>query len=1261
MSAIDYRLLFHRAPAILLVLTPEFEIVEATEDRLRVTGTKRDEILGRNLFQVFPDNPADPSATGVKNLRASLERVVRTRRPDAMALQKYDIRRPDSDEFEERFWSPFNVPILRADGSIAYLIHRVEDATDFIRMKQQREQQAQVTADLRARNEAMEVEIFRRAQEIQAANEKLRVANEAMVALDRAKTTFFNNASHELRTPLMLVLGPLEAVLEGVEPLPSLAAQQMRVAVTSARRMQKLVSGLLDFARIEAGRLEPQVEPTDIVGLTRELAEGFRPAIERGGLNFSASYGPVPKVSIDPTIWEKIVLNLLSNALKFTRRGEIGLSLAARGPTLELQVIDTGVGIPVTELPRIFERFYQVPNREGRSAEGTGIGLALVKELVELLHGTVRVESQPGAGARFVVTLPLQAAAGAPVARREAERGELVRAYAAETAGWNLAHDESGASDGPRASPCNGGEQPDARRLVLVVEDNADMRGHLSRLLSERYAVHTVEHAEAAWVALEQCVPALILTDVMLPKTDGLEFLRQLRRHERWKTLPVLVLTARAEESASIAGLESGADDFLLKPFSARELIARVDAHIKMAELRNETAARERALREEAEFQRRRLESIIASVTDSFVLLDPAFRIVYLNQREAELLGRPISELPGTIIWDSLPDYARELAEPKFLEALQSRTAVVFEYRDQLRNLWFEKRAHAVEGGVAVFSVDISARKRQEKLSAAKYEITRTLAAASHLEEATMGVLRQLCQTVDATVGCLWLKTADGEFLEHAFSYCREDECGRLADFLAQTRTRKLAPGASLPGRVWVARKVTWIPVLAQDAEFTRRSAAQAAGLVSGVGVPVAVENEVVGTIELFLRYQISPTDPAFSMLAAAGSEFSQFVKRQRAESEQRRLTSIVHSSNEAILGLTLDGVITNWNTGAERLYGYAAADVMGRTLDQVVPSERRQEIQEARERVGRGDVIEPFETVRVRKDGSRIHVFLSLSPIRDDTHRIVGISAIGRDITEQRRAEEIEHRNRELQMANHRAEEASQMKDDFLAHMSHELRTPLHGIIGFSEFLVDEKVGALNPTQKEFLNDVLNSARHLLKLINNVLDLSKVEAGQLELFPEPVHLGQLIQEVCTIIRPLANQHAVEIHFAPDSGDFKVSIDPLRVRQVLYNLLANAVQYNHPGGSATILVARDEQGNHFEIVVADTGIGIAAGDIGRVFEEFRQLKTPLRGKGTGLGLAVTKRLVECMQGSIGVESEVDRGTRFTVRLPVIAPTGSSSI
>lgn len=426
---LNFQTIFESVPGLYLILSLDFAIVAGSDAYFQATKTKREEAVGRSMFEVFPDNPDDPDATGVQNLRASLESVLEHCQPHTMAVQKYDIRRPESEGggFEERYWSPINSPVFDESGQIAYVIHRAKDVTEFVRVQQQRNEQRQLNQTLQSRTEQMEIEIYTRAQELREVNNQLQAANEALSELDRAKTAFFSNVSHEFRTPLTLMLSPLEEVLERVgeweggrvdenppthRPIaPSTLREQLQLMQRNGLRLQKLVNTLLDFSRIEAGRVQASYEPTDLATYTAELASVFRSLIERAGMSLIIDCSTLSKpVYIDRDMWEKIVLNLISNAFKFTFTGSITVRLQPVGDLVELSVVDTGVGIPEVELPKLFERFHRVEGSRSRTYEGSGIGLALVQELVKLHGGTIRVTSQVDQGTTFKIAIPFGSA-----------------------------------------------------------------------------------------------------------------------------------------------------------------------------------------------------------------------------------------------------------------------------------------------------------------------------------------------------------------------------------------------------------------------------------------------------------------------------------------------------------------------------------------------------------------------------------------------------------------------------------------------------------------------------------------------------------------------------------------------------------------------------------------------------------------------------------------------------------------------------------
>jgi PAS domain S-box-containing protein len=425
---------------------------------------------------------------------------------------------------------------------------------------------------------------------------------EALAEIDRAKTTFFSNVSHEFRTPLTLMLGPLQDLLARSQThLSPTAKEQLELANRNGARLLRLVNTLLDFSRIEAGRVQAVYQATELSTFTAELVSVFRAATERAGLKLVVNCPPLIDLAyVDRDMWEKIVLNLISNAFKFTFEGAITVTLKQIGHSAELHVQDTGVGIPATEIPNLFDRFHRVPNTRSRTHEGSGIGLALVHELVKLHGGSMRVESAEGRGSTFIVSIPLgqdhlatsQVGGDRPLSSTATGAAPFVE----EALRW-LPDAEPGATQPAISSdyelmavPCPPAsfDESGDRSRVLIADDNADMRLYLVRLLSERFDAIAVANGRDALEAARKQLPDLVLSDVMMPELDGFGLLRELRANPETRTIPIILLSARAGEESRVEGLDAGADDYLVKPFSARELIARVQTHIQLARVRRE-------------------------------------------------------------------------------------------------------------------------------------------------------------------------------------------------------------------------------------------------------------------------------------------------------------------------------------------------------------------------------------------------------------------------------------------------------------------------------------------------------------------------------------------------------------------------------------------------------------------------------------------------------------------------------------------------
>jgi PAS domain S-box-containing protein len=481
---------------------------------------------------------------------------------------------------------------------------------------------------------------------------------EELAELDRAKTMFFSNISHEFRTPLTLIMGPVQELRRLLADADPAVREELEVISRNGLRLGKLVNTLLDFSRIEAGRMQASYEPADIAQVTAELASVFRSAVDRAGLAFEVDCTPLPEpVYLDRGMWEKVVLNLLSNALKFTFDGSIRIAVSAEDGQAVVTIADTGIGIPEPEMPRLFERFHRIENTRSRSNEGSGIGLALVQELVQLHGGTIAASSTEGTGTTFTISLPfghahLRAGALVPAghaATVSASADPFADPFVQEALRWLPGTAQDGGAMGARPVPLGNDTDPSAPAgrarpaRVLVADDNADMREYLARLLrSAGYRVTTVTDGQAALDAIRADAPDLVISDVMMPRLDGLGLVAALRADARTAAVPVLLLSARAGQEASIEGLQAGADDYLVKPFSAAELLARARASVELARFRNR----------EAQFRR----TLIDSLQEGFFLTDQEGTILEANQAFLALVGAGPEGLPYRWPHPWLPD-----------------------------------------------------------------------------------------------------------------------------------------------------------------------------------------------------------------------------------------------------------------------------------------------------------------------------------------------------------------------------------------------------------------------------------------------------------------------------------------------------------------------------------------------------------------------------------------------------------------------------
>ncbi len=677
-AAPDFRALFEAAPGLYLILDPALRIVAVSDAYTRATRTHRQEIVGRRIFDIFPDNPDDAAADGVRNLKASLERVLSTRAVDTMAIQKYDIRKPEEEGggFEIRYWSPINTPVLGPDGALAHIIHRVEDVTDFVLLQQRETEQARIAEHLREHTGRMEAEIYARAREVADINFKLKQANgelerlyEKTRELDDLKSQFFANVSHELRTPLTLILG----VAERRHADPAITEAERRdlgVIGRNARLLYRHVNNLLDISKLEAGRMVLRHVQVDLAREIRLIASHFDSLAEGRRIRYGVRGASELAAQVDQEMVERILLNLLANAFRHTPDGgTITVSLQERDGVAVIEVEDSGPGIPAEEREVIFERFRQGSSRSG----GTGLGLAIVREFCSLHGGSVAVAAAPGGGALFSIALPRFAPAGTEVEPISSSYFSTARDVARDLGG------------GEAASPVQG--QPGGA-LVLVVEDNPDMRTFVAEALAARYRVEVAFDGQDGLEKARALGPDLIICDVMMPRMSGEEMVAALRGDSAMDDVPIIMLTAKADDGLRVRLLRDAVQDYVHKPFSLEELLARAGRLI-------DERRRKLATLRESEV---RFRSTFEQAAVGIAHLGPDGRFLRVNDRLCQILGFGRDEMLDHPLGDFI------LPEDWDTDAAQVRALIAAE----IATYTTEKRAVTKGGQVTWISLTMS-------------------------------------------------------------------------------------------------------------------------------------------------------------------------------------------------------------------------------------------------------------------------------------------------------------------------------------------------------------------------------------------------------------------------------------------------------------------------------------------------------------------------------------------------------------------------
>jgi PAS domain S-box-containing protein len=1068
-----------------------------------------------------------------------------------------------------------------------------------------------------------------------------RARAEALADIDRAKTVFFSNVSHEFRTPLTLMLGPLEDALAEIDTLPAAQADRVKLAHRNGLRLLRLVNGLLDFSRIEAGRVEASYQQVDLGALTAELASNFRSACERAGLTLDVTCARIAApIYVDHDMWEKIVLNLLSNAFKFTLQGGISVDIGESGGMAVLSVRDTGTGIAESELPKLFERFHRVAGAQGRSIEGTGIGLALVHELVKLHGGTIEVESRVGLGTTFRVRLPAGTAhlpadqigpgfTEVPVSTR-------TRIFVDEALRWLPGTNRPGQDDvaanhagpAPSSPPAEGGR-------ILLADDNADLRDYVGGLLRTcGYAVETVADGRAALLAARAHRPDLVLTDVMMPELDGFGLLAAIRADEALADLPVVILSARAGEEAQVEGLASGADDYLAKPFSARELLARVRANMQLTQ-----------------FRRKAIQSIADSEMRFRAAVQAVEGILWTNNAAGEMQG----EQPG---WAGLTGQTHDAYQGYGWSAAvhpDDTQATIDAWNEAVADrkpFVFEHRVRRHDGAWRIFSV------RAIPMMAGDGTIREWVGVHTDITQRRTAEAEQarLAAVVEQSSDFIGFASLDGR----AFFV---NEAGRQLVGLTGPEgvdgTRVL--DYVLPE---LRPKLTELvlPAVKRDGNWTGELALRHLG--TGAAIPALHS--------VFLVRDRAGAPIGLGMVTRDLTEQKRTEAALRAS--EARLKAIFETVPVGIvIAEAPSGRIVDGNRQAEAILGhpilfspdiesYAAWVSYHADGRLVLPQEY------PLARAIAGEQRPELEACYQRGDGRQTWVRFIGAPIRAPDGRITGGIVASLDIDRETRALQALDRTREeLEV---RVEEAVRDREVAQARLAHAQRMEALGQLAggiahdFNNVL-QAVSGGLRLIQRRAEDP--DAIRKIARMVMDAADRGASVTARLLTFARKGELRAVAVPTSGLLETLREILAstlganITIRIDSASENLALQADKAQLETVLVNLAVNARDAMPEGGTLTLAAQWEtvadaathqaglKPGAYVRLVLSDTGIGMDAATLARATEPFFTTKGP--GQGTGLGLAMARGFAQQSGGALVIASTLGGGTEVTLWFP----------
>jgi PAS domain S-box-containing protein len=1175
---------------------------------------------------------------------------------------------------------------------------------------------------------------------------------EALAEIDRAKTTFFSNISHEFRTPLTLLLAPIEDIVNDPDIKES-NRQRASVALRNAFRLQKLVNLLLDFSRIEAGRMEANFVAVDIVSITEELASNFRSAIEKAGMELIVKAEKIDEpVFVDVDMWEKIILNLLSNAFKYSEDGSIEVLISKGSSGVEVSIKDTGIGIPERDIEKIFERFHRVQSVRGRSQEGTGIGLAMVKELVKLHGGSISVKSEIGVGSVFTLHIPfatdlMRNGNSLPATSSPVHLSQAVT-YVEEALQWI-----------PDGSNSKGSRQDLAfleknkfahkRQTILLADDNADMRKYVQRLLTMDYNVIVVGDGEEAFEKAVQHTPDLILSDIMMPRLDGFGLLRKLKSNLSTRNIPLIFLSARAGEEAKVEGLKAGADDYLTKPFSSKELLARINSHITIATARRAT---------EKEFY----NLFLQSPAHIHVFKGPDHVVEFFHPLGVAFVGRDIT---GIKIREALPQVDGqgyfEMLDKVYNDGitihLKESKATLPNEKGEAIDYYFNitylpwKTLEGNVQGVLQFTFEVTETVQQRLRAEANEKKFRSIAQQAPV---AMSVLRgpfHIVEVANDRVLEMWGKkyeevigqsvltvfpeiTAQGfaELLGHVYktgepwiasempvTFIRNGETKNILVNLLYEPFRNekneidgiLAVGTDVTEQVLARNKVaeaeerlriateilelgTWeydpVGDIIHCSEKTVELFCFAPGtkinLANVISAIVADDKQRVSeAVQWALNPQsngaydieysvINLTDQKQRVIRANGQAFFDsdnrpyrfigtaldITERKKAEEKikasEARFRLLATSIPQIVWTIDRQGN-TNYISGQfEKFTGRKPGESLQTWKELIHPDDKEKvlNIWDLSIKIGNGWQVE-FR-LRDTHTGSYRWFLGNVQPLKDSDGSItmwIGSASDIQVLKEQSNwlEQQVQERTRALKESNQSLKLSNEDLQQFAHVASHDLKEPIRKIKTYSNRLQDDYSHLLPEKGNSFLTKILSATDRMYAMIDGVLSYSTMAAADEP--AEKVNLNDILKNIESDLEVLIQEKnaTLQVEQLPT-----LEGAPVLLYQLFYNLINNSIKFSRTGISPMIKIhahmIRVENNQFVKIVVSDNGIGFEQENAEKIFTTFTRLNSKDKYEGTGLGLALCKKIVQRHGGFISARSETNKGAEFAILLPL---------